>query len=141
MRKGRYAALIPVLAGGLLLAATGHANADFNVCNKTKERVAVALGFRQQGVWMSQGWWNLEPAHCTTLLPGKLSETKYYLYADAKAHNWFMGGGFRFCAKNDEFKLVGNSNCPLQGAIALGFREVAVGKNASFTYEIYEPQP
>lgn len=141
MKKARFLALIPVLVAGVLLAGTGHAKADFNVCNKTKERVAVALGFRQQGLWISQGWWNVEPARCTTLLPGKLSETKYYLYADAKAHNWFMGGGFRFCVKNDEFKVIGNGNCPLQGASPLGFREVAVGKNASFTYEIYEPTP
>jgi uncharacterized membrane protein len=141
MRKGRSAAMIPALVTALLLAGSGPAKAEFKVCNKTSEKVAVALGFRQQGIWMSQGWWNVEPARCATLLPGKLSETRYYLYADAKAHNWFMGGGFRFCAKNDEFKLTGNSNCLLQGAIALGFREVAVGKNASFTYEIYEPQP
>lgn len=141
MRKGRFAALILALVAGLLLAVSSEARAEFNVCNKTKERVAVALGYRQQGVWMSQGWWNIEPARCATLLPGKLSETKYYLYADAKAHNWFMGGGFRFCAKNDEFKLAGNSNCLLQGAIALGFRELPVGKDASFTFEIYEPQP
>ena len=141
MRKGRFAALILALVAGLLLAVSSQAKADFNVCNKTKERVAVALGFRQQGMWISQGWWNVEPAHCATLLPGKLSETKYYLYADAKAHNWFMGGGFRFCVKNDEFKVIGNGNCPLQGAMAQGFREVAVGKNASFTFEIYEPQP
>jgi uncharacterized membrane protein len=141
MREGLFLSLLPVLVLGVMLAGTGHAKADFNVCNKTKERVAVALGFRQQGQWMSQGWWNVEPARCATLLPGKLSETKYYLYADAKAHNWFMGGGFRFCVKNDEFRIVGNSDCPLQGASPLGFREVAVGKNASFVYEIYEPTP
>jgi uncharacterized membrane protein len=141
MRKARFVVLILVLVGGLLMAGTGQARADFNVCNKTKERVAVALGFRQQGLWISQGWWNVEPARCATLLPGKLSETKYYLYADAKAGNWFMGGGFRFCVKNDEFKVIGNSNCPLRGAKPQGFREIAVGKNAGFTYEIYEPQP
>lgn len=141
MRKARLLTLTSLLILVALLAGTGHAKADFNVCNKTKERVAVALGFRQQGQWMSQGWWNLEPAHCTTLLAGKLAETKYYLYADAKAHNWFMGGGFRFCAKNDQFKILGNSNCSLQGGLSLGFREIAVGKNASFTYEIHNPKP
>jgi uncharacterized membrane protein len=141
VRKARLLTLTSVLVLAALLAGTGPAKADFNVCNKTKERVAVALGFLQQGQWMSQGWWNVEPARCATLLPGKLSETKYYLYADAKAHNWFMGGGFRFCAKNDEFKILGNSNCPLQGGLALGFREITVGKNASFTYEIHNPKP
>jgi uncharacterized membrane protein len=139
VKKARFLLLIPVLALAALLAGIHHAKADFNVCNKTKERVAVALGFHHQGQWMSQGWWNVEPTRCATLLPGKLSETKYYLYADAKAGSWFMGGGFRFCVKNDEFKVLGNSNCSLQGAKAQGFREVAVGKNASFTYEIYEP--
>ncbi|HWA43919.1 MAG TPA: DUF1036 domain-containing protein [Hypericibacter adhaerens] len=141
MRKARFLALLPGLVLALLAAGSPPAKADFNVCNKTKERVAVALGYRAQGVWISQGWWNVEPARCSTLLPGKLSETKYYLYADAKAHNWFLAGGFRFCVKNDEFRVVGNSNCPAQGAKPLGFLEVSVGKNASFTYEIYSPQP
>src|SRR5215475_10559338 len=91
VKKSGLLTLLPVFAFGFLLADTPHAKADFNVCNKTQERIAVALGFRQQGQWMSQGWWNVGPAHCATLLSGKLAETKYYLYADAKAGNWFMG--------------------------------------------------
>jgi uncharacterized membrane protein len=115
------------------------AKADFNVCNKTKERVAVALGYRQQGEWFSQGWWNLEPGRCQAVIAGKLTETKYYLYADAKGGAWYMGGPYRFCVKGQAFKITGNTNCESHGSQRQGFREVNVGNNSAFTYEIYEP--
>lgn len=122
-----------------LLGIGTPARAELNVCNQTKERVAVALGFRQQGQWFSQGWWNIEPGRCQALIAGKLTETKYYLYADAKGGTWYMSGPYRFCVKNQAFKIIGNTNCESYGSRRQGFREVDVGNNSSFTYEIYQP--
>ena len=122
-----------------LRAGTGRAHADFNVCNKTKSRVALAFGFRQNGAWMSQGWWNIESGRCQKIMVGKLSETRYYLYANAKVGTWVLNGPFRFCAKNDAFQVQGNGNCETRGYQTLGFREILVGNNSTYTYEIYQP--
>jgi uncharacterized membrane protein len=69
-----------VLAGAMLLWA-GPALADLRICNNTTSRVGVALGYRDAQGWITEGWWNLSPRGCETILRGTLAARFYYIHA------------------------------------------------------------
>ena len=78
LRSGILAVfLCPML---LFLAISGSAKADMSVCNSTSSRVGVALGYRDQQGWVTEGWWNLKPNQCEKLLSGRLAARYYYVY-------------------------------------------------------------
>ena len=58
-------------------AAAAPARADFRLCNLTVNRVSVALAYTDGQSWVSEGWWNLKPQDCDTLLRGALA-AQYY---------------------------------------------------------------
>ena len=57
------------------------AAADFRLCNNTGSRVGIALGYKDGDGWITEGWWNLAPRTCETLLRGTLVARFYYIYA------------------------------------------------------------
>jgi len=51
----------------LLLAASAHpAKADFRLCNNTGSRVGVAIGYKDNEGWTTEGWWNVSSRSCET---------------------------------------------------------------------------
>jgi uncharacterized membrane protein len=67
----RLLALGFLAALGFGLSSTA-ALADLKLCNKTDSRVGVALGYKDKEGWASEGWWNVGPNNCETLLKGPL---------------------------------------------------------------------
>ena len=132
LRLGLFAAV------GLLgiAFASAPAKADFEICNKTKESVSVAVGYRENGDWISEGWWNVEGGQCATVYAKKLSEVKYYVYGESDSLVW--QGDYTFCVVNDEFTIVGDTDCKKRGYEPQGFMEVDVGDNTSFTFNLLE---
>ncbi len=66
----------------LLLAASAYpAKADFRLCNNTGSRVGVAIGYKDNEGWTTEGWWNVSSRSCETLLRGALVARYYYIYA------------------------------------------------------------
>src|SRR5262245_50480413 len=57
------------------------AAADFRLCNNTPSRVGIAIGYRENDGWTTEGWWNLAPRSCETLMRGALVARYYYIYA------------------------------------------------------------
>src|SRR6202023_488029 len=55
--------------------------ADFRICNVTKSRVVVAIGYKDADGWATEGWWNLTAGNCETLMRGALAARFYYVYA------------------------------------------------------------
>jgi len=43
------------------------AKADLRICNETANLVSVALGYRAERGWMSEGWWQAPPGDCRVL--------------------------------------------------------------------------
>ena len=43
------------------MACADIARADLKLCNNTTNRVGVALGYKDQQGWASEGWWNIGP--------------------------------------------------------------------------------
>src|SRR5215831_8854807 len=74
------------LLGGVLMAAgttlvAEPAAADFRLCNNTGSRVGIAIGYKENEGWATEGWWNLSPRSCETLMRGPLVARYYYIYA------------------------------------------------------------
>jgi len=126
------------LLGSALLAAAP-ARADFRMCNLTANRVSVSLAYTDGQNWVSEGWWNLKPAGCDTLLRGALAAQFYYVYAmDERGGEW-KGKAF-MCTSDREFKIEGRQDCFVRGYDRTGFFEVDTGKDAkNWTVQLTDP--
>ncbi len=125
----------------LLIAsfAASAARADFRMCNLSSSRVSVALAYTDGQLWISEGWWNLKPSGCETLLNGPLLAQYYYVYAmDERGGEWkdraFM------CTSDHQFKIVGRQDCYARGYDRTGFFEVDTGKDSkNWTVQLTDP--
>lgn len=62
-------ALIAMICLSLFVALpVGVAKADLRVCNQTENRVAIAIGFKAENGWQSEGWWIAEKESCAWYL-------------------------------------------------------------------------
>ncbi|MGO9744216.1 MAG: DUF1036 domain-containing protein [Roseiarcus sp.] len=119
--------------------AASAARADFRMCNLSSSRVSVALAYTDGQLWISEGWWNLKPSGCETLLNGPLLAQYYYVYAmDERGGEWkdraFM------CTSDHEFKIVGRQDCYARGYDRTGFFEVDTGKDSkNWTVQLTDP--
>src|SRR5437762_1904146 len=68
------------LAAAVTVAAQP-AMADFRLCNNTTSRVGIAIGYKENDGWATEGWWNLSARSCETLVRGALVARFYYIYA------------------------------------------------------------
>ena len=71
-------------AGALLMmavATAGAARADLKLCNSTSSRIGVAIGYRDQTGWATEGWWNIASQTCETLLKGAVPSRFIYVHA------------------------------------------------------------
>jgi uncharacterized membrane protein len=118
---------------------TASARADFRMCNKTSNRVSVALAYTDGQNWVSEGWWNLKPLDCDVLLRGGLAAQFYYVYAmDERGGEW-KGKAF-MCTSDREFKIDGRQDCYVRGYDRTGFFEVDTGKDAkNWTVQLTDP--
>ena len=138
MAKRRNQAFLLTLIVAAPLAASA-ARADFRMCNLTDRRVSVALAYTDGQAWVSEGWWNLKPTDCDTLLRGSLAAQYYYVYAmDERGGEW-KGKAF-MCTSDREFKIDGRQDCFVRGFDRTGFFEVDTGKDAkNWTVQLTDP--
>lgn len=115
------------------------ARADFRLCNNTTNRVSVALSYTDGQAWVTEGWWNLKPSACETLLRGPLAAQFYYVYAmDERGGEW-KGKAF-MCTRDREFKIEGREDCFARGFDRTGFFEIDTGKDArAWTVQLTDP--
>ena len=119
------------LAAATLLLACGatQAAADFRLCNNSSHRVSVALSYTDGQQWITEGWWNLKPGACETLLRGALAAQFYYVYGmDERGGEW--KGKAYMCTRDREFRIIGRTNCLVRGYDRTGFFEVDTGSQA-----------
>jgi uncharacterized membrane protein len=108
MPKRPFLALIALVLVSSVIS--GPSWAGFRVCNRSSQRVDVALGYPHgQFGWTAEGWWTLEPGNCKRVMNGDLTNRYYYLYATgSKGGIWQakkgQEGGF-FCIKRSRFVL------------------------------------
>jgi uncharacterized membrane protein len=120
----------------LLMAGTAPAWADFRLCNNTGSRVGVALGYKDGQGWMTEGWWNVAPRSCDTLLRGALVARYYYIYAVDYDRGGEWSGHAFMCSREKEFTIRGIGNCLARGYDRTGYFEVDTGEQRSWTVQL-----
>lgn len=124
-----------VCAGAPLLMASP-AHADFRVCNGTQNLVGVAIGYRAQDGWNTEGWWQVPASTCATLIEGELQSRYYYLYAEDAARGGRWTGNINMCVAENEFKIVGVNDCFTRGHQRMGFKEYDTGRQGSWMVQL-----
>ena len=127
-----------LLTGIVLAAFAGSAAADFRLCNNTGSRVGVALGFKDNEGWTTEGWWNLSARSCETLLRGALVARFYYIYAVDYDRGGEWSGKAFMCMRDKEFAIRGIEDCLARGFERAGFFEVDTGEQRSWTVQLTE---
>jgi uncharacterized membrane protein len=129
--------LIAVTAVAWTVVATPAA-ADFRLCNNTNSRIGVALGYKDNDGWATEGWWNLPARNCDTLLRGSLAARFYYIYAVDYDHGGEWSGQAFMCTREKEFTIRGTGDCLARGFDRTGFFEVDTGEQQTWTVQLTE---
>ncbi|WP_112664576.1 DUF1036 domain-containing protein [Microvirga flavescens] len=135
-RNRRRSLWLAALAGVGLLVAAAPARADLRLCNMTPSRVGVALGYRDNQGWITEGWWNLNSRACETLLKGQLAGRFYYIYALDYDRGGDWSGRSFMCTREREFTIRGTEDCLARGFDRSGFFEVDTGEQQSWTIQL-----
>ena len=126
----------------LALAMTGFlglatpALADLRMCNTTSSRIGVSIGYRDAQGWVTEGWWNISPRGCETLLRGTLAARFYYVHAVDYDRGGEWTGKSVMCTRNKEFTIRGITDCLARGYVRGGFFEVDTGEQKSWTIQL-----
>ena len=130
--------IVLVCAFPFLLAGTAHA--DLRICNKTSSRVGIAIGYKSERDWTTEGWWTVDADSCATLLKGPLVGRYYYMYAVDYDQGGEWGGSTAYlCTQEKEFTIEGVNDCVARGFQRTGFYEVDTGSQESWTIQLTEP--
>jgi len=123
---------------GLMLSSTP-ARADLRVCNETPNLVSVALGYRAERGWQSEGWWQAPSGDCRVLYQGDLQRRYYYIYAadDIGGGDW--GGSVFMCTRDEAFTIFGVEDCLARGYERTGFFEIDTQGRTDWTLQLTEP--
>ena len=129
---------LALLAAGLTGFAAP-ALADLRMCNTTASRIGVAIGYRDGQGWVTEGWWNIAPRGCETLLRGTLAARFYYVHAVDYDKGGEWTGKSVMCTRNKEFTIRGITDCLARGYDRDGFFEVDTGEQKSWTIQLTDP--
>ncbi len=119
------------------------ARADFKLCNNTASRIGVAIGYKDDKTWVSEGWWNVASQTCEVLLKGPLVARYYYFHAldydrggefgDKDKPNAFM------CTADKVFTIRGEADCTARGFKRSKFFEVDTQEEKDWTVRLTDP--
>ncbi|KNY23893.1 hypothetical protein AKJ13_05335 [Methylobacterium sp. ARG-1] len=128
-----------VLGVGVALLGVGPAKADLRLCNQTASKVGISLGYRDPQGWVTEGWWDLAPKACETLLKGALAARFYYVFAVDYTRGGEWSGRSLMCTRDSEFTIRGVEDCLARGYDRNGFFEVDTGEQKSWTIQLTDP--
>ena len=132
----RRIARLVLLAVAMSVSAAAHA--DFRICNGTPARVGVAVGYKDGDTWVTEGWWNLQPNACESLMRGQLVARFYYVYAIDYDQGGEWSGKAFMCTRDREFTIRGVQDCLARGFNRTGFFEVDTGEQRNWTVQLTE---
>jgi len=131
--------LATVLGGAALAMTPAPADADFRICNTTPGRVGIAVGYKDDGGWATEGWWNVGPNSCETILRGELAARYYYIYAIDYDHGGEWAGEAFMCTQDQMFTIRGIDECVDRGYQRTGFFEIDTHEQTSWTVQLQDP--
>ncbi len=118
------------------LVISGPAMADLRVCNETTSRIGLALGHHDGTSWITEGWFNLKPNACETVLRGELLARYYYVFATDYDRGGEWSGRSFMCTREREFTARGAENCLARGFDRTGFFEIDIGEQKTWTIQL-----
>lgn len=130
---------LPLVILGLVLSGISEVRADFRLCNLTTSRVGVAIGYKTKDGWRSEGWWNVKPSDCQTLINGNLSSRFYYIYAQDYDRGGDWSGTSAMCTQDRQFTIDGVEDCLARGFDRQKFQEVDTGEQKTWTVQLTDP--
>jgi uncharacterized membrane protein len=139
LRGWGRAAVAAALGVSLLVLpglASSPALADLRICNATSGRVGVAIGYLDGPVWVTEGWFNLKPNRCDTIIRGRLASRYFYVHAVDYDRGGDWSGPNILCTRDVEFSIRGPLDCYARGYERAGFIEVDTGQQADWTVEL-----
>lgn len=128
----------------LILVAAGFGfakpvQADLKLCNTTSSRVGVAIGYKDDQGWVSEGWWNVASQTCEVLLKGSLVARYYYIHALDYDRGGEWGGKATMCTDDKSFTIRGVDNCQGRNYKRSGFFEVDTNEEKDWTVRLTDP--
>jgi uncharacterized membrane protein len=139
MALSRY--LFPAMLAAMLLAIGGASTpvrADLRLCNDTTSLVGVAVGYREEGTWITEGWWRIPGETCASVLVGDLNARFYYLYAEDADRGGQWRGDIFMCTDDQQFRIEGVADCFARGYQKTGFFEVDTSSKESWMVRLTE---
>ena len=130
-------ALMTATLGGFLAFSTP-VHAELRICNETANLVSVALGYRAERGWMSEGWWQTPPGDCRVLYQGDLQKRFYYLYAVDDIGGGAWDGQVFMCTRDETFTIFGVEDCLARGYERTGFFEIDTQNRTDWTLQLTE---
>jgi len=130
------------IAGAVLAAlalATAPARADLRVCNESSNAVSIALGYRADRGWQSEGWWVAPPGDCATVVQGELTSRFYYLYIADDIGGGAWDGDNYMCTRDETFTIFDTGDCLARGYERTGFFEVDTQNKSDWTLQLKDP--
>jgi uncharacterized membrane protein len=129
------------IAGFLLglLAFTAPARADLRVCNESANQVSVALGYRAEKGWQSEGWWVAPADSCAIVYQGDLNSRFFYLYIADDIGGGAWDGSVFMCTRDESFTIFGVEDCLARGYERTGFFEVDTQNRTDWTLQLKDP--
>jgi uncharacterized membrane protein len=112
----------------------------FKLCNTTGSRVGIAIGYKDDSGWTTQGWWSVSARACETLLSGPLRGRYFYLHAIDYDRGGAWAGNLYMCTDEKSFTIHGNQDCLQRGYKRTGFFEVDTGNEQEWTARITDPE-
>ncbi|MEP2121155.1 DUF1036 domain-containing protein [Bauldia litoralis] len=144
LRQGGTAEIRLLEAGAAPAGVSGSLTAEsgaggLRLCNKTPSRVGIAIGYKEDRRWTTEGWWNVDASSCETLMAGPLVSRFYYVYAIDYDQGGTWGGKAAMCTRDKMFTIHGIEDCVARGFERTGFFEVDTGEQRSWTVQLTEP--
>jgi uncharacterized membrane protein len=131
-----------ILVGALLCSmfiSIEPAFADLRVCNQTGNPVSIALGYRAERGWQSEGWWVATPSQCATVYQGTLNTRFFYLYVADDIGGGAWDGSVYMCTRDETFTIFGVEDCLARGYERTGFFEVDTQNKSDWTLQLTDP--
>jgi uncharacterized membrane protein len=129
-----------LVAGVFVSSASNEAWADLKLCNMTKSRIGVVIGYRDTKGWVTEGWWNINANSCSDILKGKLNARYYYIHAEDYVRDGEWAGKAFMCVKNKSFTIRNaEKNCVERGYRKAGFFEVDTTNEDDWTIRLTDP--
>lgn len=126
----------PATSSGTPSAEADGDDGSLRVCNQTSNPVSIALGYRADRGWQSEGWWVAQPNECKTVYSGKLDARYYYIYAADDIGGGSWDGNNYMCTRDETFTIFGVEDCLARGYERTGFFEIDTQNRSNWMLQL-----